>query len=119
MNIAQKTISVLNAVSNDLHGLTLEAVFSKKLIDENKSHTIKNIKSNISQASDALNKLNIVNDDTVQALDNVVKECISSLHEIHLNMHQYLINQNAEDDYAELSAQIVCLHEQLERIKNS
>jgi hypothetical protein len=119
MNITQKVVNVLSTVSEELHDLTLEAVFSKQLIDEDKSQTIGSIKSNISKASDELNEVIVIGDDTMVALDNVVRECMSSLHEINSSMKQELISQNAEEDYAELSAQIVCLHEQIERIKNS
>ena len=119
MNIAQTAINMLSTVSNDLHDLTLEAVFSKRLIDDNKYQAIDNIKLNIAQASNVLDDVIAVNDDTMIALDKVVKECMSSLHEINSNLKQELIQQSAEEDYAELSAQVVCLHEQIERIKNS
>lgn len=115
----QKVVDMLSVVSNDLRDLTLEAVFSNRMIDNNKSQAIGNIKSNIYEASNVLDQIIVVGDDIISALDSVVNECMSSLHEINSSMKIDLIQQNAEDDYAELSAQVVCLHEQLERIKNS
>ena len=55
----------------------------------------------------------------IEALDTIIADCVSSLHEIHTNMKQDLIYQNAEDDYAELSASVVWLKNQVDRIKNN
>lgn len=119
MNVVQKTLGVLGNISNDLHDLTLEAVFSKQLLDKGKLNAIDNIKANITQAADALDRINVIEYEQLQALESVVKECISSLHQVHVNMHQDLIDQNAEEDYALLSAQMSIIHSQIERIKNS
>src|SRR6056297_1648821 len=109
MNTVKKAINVLNGVSNDLHGLTLEVILSNQFIDSEKSHAIGEIKTNIIKASSALDEISAIDKDMINTLDKVVKECISSIHEIHSNMKQDLIKQNAEDDYAELSAQMVYL----------
>lgn len=115
----KEAIEALSTVSNDLHDLTLDAVFSKSMIDESKSQTIGLIRSNMNEASDLLGQLMVVDEDTISVFDSIIKECMSSLHEINSNMKSDLIQQDAEDDYAELSAQVVILHEQIERIKNS
>lgn len=119
MGATNKIVKTLNSVSDQLHDLTLEAVFSKKLLDEERVNSISLIKRNICIASDDLDKLCVYDRDLTETLDKIVAECISSLHEIHKNMKVDLIKQNAEDDYAELSAQVHFLKNQVERIKNN
>ncbi len=119
MSAANKIVKTLNSVSDQLHDLTLEAVFSKKLLDEERVNSISLIKRKICLASDDLDKLYVYDKELTETLDKIVAECVSSLHEIHKNMKSDLIKQNAEDDYAELSAQIHYLQNQVERIKNN
>lgn len=119
MSVTQNIINTLNSVSEELRSLTLNAVFDRSLLDEKKKNSISCIKSEVSQASNTLNNVDVFKYEQVELLDSVVNECISSLHEIHSNMKQDLIQQEAEDDYAELSAQMRYLHEQIERIKNN
>ncbi len=119
METTNKIINALNTVSSDLHDLTLRAVFSKQFLNNERINIIGNIKSNIFQLSNDLDTVHAVGNETTKILDTVVNECMSSLHEINLNMKQDLISQNAEDEFAELSARVFILHEQVERIKNS
>lgn len=119
MGMADKILSKLSNVSEELKDLTLDAVFSKELLDEGKLESIRFIKLNITDISDSLDKINALKDDNVIALEKVLQECTGSIHEIHKNMKQDLINQNAEDEYGELSARLRYLYEQVERIKNS
>jgi len=119
MSIANKVIKTLNSVSNELHDLSLDAVFSKQLINEQKLDSIYNIKKNISIVSDDIEKMYVLDKKLVEALDTIISDCISSLHEIHVSMRQDLIRQNAEDDYAELSASVIWLKNQVDRIKNN
>ncbi len=119
MSVANKVIKTLSSVSDELYDLTLEAVFSRHLIDQDKLDSIHNIKKNICNVSNDLEKIYVLDRKLVDALDVIISDCVSSLHEIHTNLKQDLIRQNAEDDYAELSAQVVWLKGQIDRIKSS
>ncbi len=119
MNKTINVIKILNSVSSDLHDLTLGVVFSKTLLDDGKKESIFNIKKNICSVSDSIDKINVSDYKLAEALSIIVDDCISSLHEIHNNLKQDLIRQNAEDDYAELSAHIGYLKNQIEKIKDN
>jgi len=119
MNKTANVIKVLNSVSTDLHDLTLGVVFSKTLLDDVKKQSIFNIKKNICSVSDSMDKIYIIDYKMAEALSIIIDDCISSLHEIHNSLKQDLIRQNAEDDYAELSAQISYLKHQIEKIKDN
>lgn len=119
MNKTANVIKILNSVSSDLHDLTLGVVFSKTLLDDSKKESIFNIKKNICSVSDSIDKIYVSDYKLAETLSIIVDDCISSLHEIHNNLKQDLIRQNAEDDYAELSAQIGYLKHQIEKIKDS
>lgn len=119
MGIADKILNKLSNVSEELKDLTIDAVFSRELLNKSKIESIHLIKTNINDVSDSLDKVNVLKDDNIVALESVLQECTGSIHEIHKNMKQDLINQNAEDEYGELSARLRYLYEQVERIKNS
>lgn len=118
-NNTDKVIKTLNSVSSDLHDLTLEAVFSKTLLDERKKQSIFNIKKNICVASSDIEKIRAFDATMAKALNSIVNDCISSLREIHVNMKKDMIKQEAEDDYAELSAQITYLKYQIDKMIDS
>lgn len=100
MNKTQEAINFLNDVSNDLHNQS----------------PINVIKQNISNAANVIDTVQYSRDNNqITILDEIVNECILSLH----NIMKKSIDQQTEDLYADLSANIYCIHEQVERIKNS
>lgn len=116
---ADNLFNLMNTVSEELKELTLDAVFSESLLDQEKKDSIDAIKLSINEASDLIDSISIFSNDDIQMLQKVVDECAVSLHEIHSNMKNDLIQQNAEDEYGLLSAQLRYIHDQVERIKNS
>jgi len=104
MNKTQEAINFLNNVSNDLHSPN----FNQDLINI--------IKQNISNAANVIDTVIPSNNSQIIMLDSIVNECISSLHNI---LKEKSIDQQTEDLYANLSANIYCIREQVERIKNS
>jgi len=119
MNKTENVVKILNTVSNDLHDLTLNVVFSKTLLDDDKKQSIFTIKKNICSVSNSIDKIYTTDYQLAEALSIIIDDCISSLHEIHNSLKQDLIRQEAEDDYAELSAQIGYLKYQIEKIKDN
>jgi len=116
MNKTANVINILNSVSNELHDLTLNVVFDKTLLNDSKKKSIFNIKKNICLISNNVNDISTFDNELIKPLNLIINDCISSLHEIHINMKQDLIYQKAEDDYAELSAQISYLKYQIDKI---
>jgi HAMP domain-containing protein len=119
MSVTSTAINKLQVASEQLRNLTLNAVFTQQLIDNDKKKSIHDIKKEISTVSDILGSSYVHDQSQVDALNAVVEDCISSIHEIHSSMKGDLISQQAEDEYGALSASINYLREQIERIKNN
>jgi hypothetical protein len=104
-NQKEEIMDILTDIYENMSELALHAVFTQNLLAKNKLDLISNIKQDI----------NFLCNKSIKNIDiNNLDICIESLHEINIELKQKLIRQNAEDAYAELSAELGCLKLHLE-----
>jgi len=106
MSKTNKTIIYLNTILNDLKSLNTSTV--------DKSY-INSIKQKIYNASKGIDLL-ASNSKQLIEIESIIKQSLDILHKI--NTSKYINDYNIKDIYADLSANVYYLKEQVERIKN-